>query len=405
MAARAPSVLSVLAALLAAGCGDETVVFPDGASWPERPVPSWSAAPRLGVTVELEDRVAFVTPSDTPTLLGSVPVGEDPVRIEAPHYLAAAPDGSALYVPLSNYAPGTGTGPSGSVNLGTQPGRLLKLRAADYTPLATLTLRENPGDLLLSPDGGTLFVSHYDQAALLAALQKGTTPPDATVAIVDTGAFTVTAFVPVCPTAHGMALSADGRTLFVACTLADTLAVVDLASRAVTREKVGPSAGALGTPNYSPFALARSPSDGSIWISCTGGGGGASWAGLRVYDPGKGAMDEARALPLNGLPLFGDWLPDGRTLVVPHQGDEQVSFIDTAMGKELHRLPLPEGSCLRPHMLLAAADGQLGWLTCEGDHVRRRGSLVALDLAARTVLGAVELGLYPDGLALLPSAR
>lgn len=405
----APCAAATLAVVLlgAAGCGGAPeVLFPEGGGeWPARPVPAWSAQPRLAVTVERDDTLAMVSPTDTPTLLGTIPVGEDPVRVEAPHYLAVSPDGQTLYVNLSNYAPGTGSGPSGTVNLGDMPGRSLKLRASDYAVLGAVTLQPNPGDLLLSGDGATLYVSHYDLLALQSALTAGKTPPDATVALVDTASMTVRALVPVCPTAHGLALSPDERTLYVACTLADQLAVVDLATRAVRRIKIGPAAGALGTPNYSPFALSRAPSDGSVWISCTGGGGGAAWAGLRVYDPKKDAMDDARAVPINGLPFFGDFLPDGTTLVMPHQGDEQLSFVDTKTSVVRARLPLPEGACLRPHMVVTSDDGALGWLTCEGDHTKRKGTVVSLDLVARTVLGSVEVGLYPDGIALLPPAR
>lgn len=391
------------------GCGERAISFADGeGKWTARPAPAWSRQSRLAISVELDDAVALVTPDEAPALLGRFAVGDDPVRVEAPHHLAAAPDGQTLYLNLSNYAPGTGTGPSGSVGLGDARGVLLKLRADDGARLGAATLDRNSGELVLSRDGATAYVSHYDLLKLQDALTHGRPASEAwsTVAIVDTATMAAPELLPVCPTAHGLALSSDERTLYVACSLSDELAIVDLPTRTISRRPVGPAAGALGAPNYFPYAVTRSPADGSIWIACSGGGaGGAAWAGMRVFDPARGAFDDARAVALNGVALYGDWLPDGKTLIVPHQGDEQLSFIDTAAGKEMHLLPLPPKACLRPHMVRVSPDPALGWLVCEGDHVGRRGTLVTLDLVGRAVLGSVEVGLYPDALVLLPPAR
>ena len=63
-------------------------------------------------------------------LLGELPVGDVPVELEGPHHLAASPDGKYIYYNLSNYVPGTGSGPHGSHGTGTVPGSLVKLDAA-----------------------------------------------------------------------------------------------------------------------------------------------------------------------------------------------------------------------------------------------------------------------------------
>jgi DNA-binding beta-propeller fold protein YncE len=390
------------------GCARGDVAFPpDGAAWPSPATPSWSHQARLAITDDGDDTLAFVSTDPMPALLGFAPVGDDPLRIEAPHHLAASPDGQTLYVNLSNYAPGSAVGPSGAVDLGDMPGVLVKLRASNYEKLAETTLDHDSGDVVLSRDGATAYVSHYDLLKLQDALGRGL--PEAqgysTVAVVDTATMAPPELIPVCATAHGLVLSDDERTLYVACSLADEVAIVDLGSRAVRRVPVGPAAGPLGAPNYFPYAITRSPSDGSVWISCNGGSGGAAWAGVRVYDPKTGAMDDTRALPLNGVAMFGDWLPDGKTLVLPHQGDDVVSIIDTATSMELAAIPTPAQACLRAHMVRVAPGGHSGWLTCEGDHVRTRGTLVTLLLdPPYGVVGYVEVGLYSDGVVLLPPA-
>jgi len=402
---RAANVIVIVIVIVnALACSN--VTFPDGANWPTPSVPAFSRSPRLAITDDGENDLAIVSTSPMPSLLTYAPVGLSPVQNQGPHHLAASPDGKTLYVNLSNFAPGSGSGPSGFTGTGALPGWLLAIDAATYARTGLVQLDRDPGDVVLSRDGKTAFVSHYDLLRLQDQLTKGLPEEQgfSTVAVVDTAAMKETAAIPVCATAHGLALSADEKTLYVACSLADQIAVVDLAARAAVRVPLGNDAGPVGQPNLFPYALARSPSDGAIWISCNGASGISGWAGLRVFDPQKGAIDPSRQLALTGVAMFGDWLPDGKTLVVPHQGDDKISLVDTTSSTEIATISLPDMACLRAHMVRVAAGGAGGWLVCEGDHVARRGSLVTLDLQARTVVGWVEVGLFSDGVVALPPA-
>ena len=389
---------------LCAGCGAGGLAFPDGGAWPAAVAPPYSAEARLCLTDDGDDTLAIVSTAAAPAVFGFAPVGDLPLEIEGPHHLAASPDGKLLYVNLSRYAPGAGGGPSGAVGTGSARGRLLQIDAATYRTRAEVTVDRDPGDVILTRDGRTALVSHYDLIALQTQLEQGL-PAAAgysTIAIVDTTTMAAPTLVPVCATAHGLALSADEKTLYVACSLADELAVVDLATRAVKLVVLGPAAGPPGSPSYFPYAVTVSPSDGSVWVSCNGSSNG--WSGLRVYDPKTSAMDDARALRLPGIPMFGGWLPDGKTLVLPQQGIERVSLVDTTSSTEIAQIDVPDTACLRAHMIALAADGERAWLSCEGDHVARRGTLVALGIAERAILGFTTVGLFPDGVVLLPPA-
>ena len=70
--------------------------------------------------------------------------------------------------------------------------------------------------------------------------------------------------------------------------------------------------------------------------------------------------------------------------------------------REIGELALARTDCLKAHMLLVS--GTRGHLVCEGDHVNP-GSFVWLDFAAPSVLGSARIGVFPDGLALVPVAR
>ena len=392
--------IAALLPLTLAACGGSAIAFPpDGGEWPAAPVPSWSAQPRLVVPDIADDTLAFVSVDlPTPHLYALAPVGDIPVEIEGPHDVAGSADGSLLYVVLSNYAPQSGTGPHGAHGLGTVPSSLIKLRALDLVKLGEVQLAKNAAEMLLSDDGRTAYVSHFDLLTLQTQVAKGLPAADglSSIAIVDTATMQ-RELIPVCPTTHDLELSADGKTLYATCSESDEIAIIDLPTRAVRRVAVGPAPGAILHPAYYPYAILRAPADGSLWISCNVSGD------LRVYDPVSGQMDPARTVFLNGVPMFGAFLSDGKTLVMPHQGDDRISIVDTSISKEVDHIALPAGVCLnvRNTQLL---DDHTAWVTCEGDHVTRPGSVVALDLNAHVALGAVEVGLFPNAMTLLPPA-
>lgn len=401
---RLRSPLWPFALLLIAGCGKPGIVFPpSGSDWPAPPVPDWTSKTRIVIPDIGDDTLAFVSMDlPAPRLYGLEPVGDIPIEIEGPHDVAVAPDGSSLYAVMSNAAAGTGGGPHGAHGNGTVPGSLIKLNARDLSHQGEAQIDRNAAEIVLDADGTHAYVSHYDLARLQRQVTLGLPESEglSTVAVVETRTMTRTALIPVCPTAHDLELSEDGKTLYVTCSMSDELALVDTTTHAVKRVPVGPAGPVKDLKyNYFPYAVLLSPADGSLWISCNTTGD------MRVFDPKTGAMDPSRHVFLNGVPMFGAFLSDGKTLVMPHQGDDKISIIDTAQGKEVGTpISLPEAACYQIRNTLVLDDDRTAYFTCEGDHVKRRGTLVAVDLNARTVLGWVEVGLFPDAISMMPPA-
>jgi DNA-binding beta-propeller fold protein YncE len=398
----AVSIMRVALLLCLAGCG---VSLPPGSDWPTRPVPPWAAQPRFAITVNLDDELAFVsTDPYATTLFGTEPVGDIPVELEGPHHLVASPDGLFIYANLSNYVPGTGSGPHGSHGTGTVPGSLLKLDSRNAAKLAEVLVDRSPGDVILNKDGSLAFVSHYDLARLQTQLTTGTAPETgfSAIAVIDTQNMLRLSLLPICPTAHGIGLSPDEQTLYATCALSDELAVVDVSnpSAPMLKQKlpVGPSPGPVGAPVYNPYALTVSPKDGSVWVS-------DNYAGdVRVYDPVTQAMDPARVYGVGGVAMFGAFMDGGDTYWVPHQGDDKLTRIDVATGA-MSTLDLPRDACLNAHALVMAPSGTSGVVVCEGDHRTVLGTAVGVDLVGRVVGSAAPIGLFPDGAAWLPPAK
>ena len=124
-------------------------------------------------------------------------------------------------------------------------------------------------------------------------------------------------------------------------------------------------------------------------------------ADVRVFDPATMMMDGSKTVSVNGVAMFASFTPDGKTIYVPHQGDDQVTAIDTAtLGTRT--LPLPPQACLNAHAFVLGPDGVNGIVVCEGDHVMRPGSVVFVNSAAFSITGFVNVGMFSDGAAWLP---
>jgi DNA-binding beta-propeller fold protein YncE len=388
--------------LFLGGCGGVTF-SPGQGQWNPAIAPAWAHQGRFAITDNRSDELSFVTDlAAQPQLLGNMPVGDIPVELEGPHHLAASNDGKFIYYNLSNYVPGSGSGPHGSHGLGTVPGSLVKIDAATGEKIAEVLVDRSPGDVILNKAGTLAFVSHYDLLRVQQFLTVGGDPTSAysAIAIVDTASMTQLSLTYVCPTAHGEDLSADENTLYITCAQSDELAVLDISNPASpkigTKVSIGPSAGPLGTPAYSPYALTVAPLDGTVWVSDNNSGD------VRVFDPKTMKMDPSKVIPTGGVSMFGVFSTDGKTYYVVHQGDDKLTAIDTA-SLATNTLPFPPQVCRNAHAIRLAPGGQSAIVICEGDHLGP-GTAVNVTFVPFVVTGYVQVGVFPDGAVWLPPA-
>jgi YVTN family beta-propeller protein len=188
--------------------------------------------------------------------------------------LAVSPDGKRLYVGLGiRNAVAVVALPDGRVE------RSIPVGVAPYH----LTLSRDGSRLFVADRGGAAPAGDSEAAAPSAGTMVRVDPKtDAArggaVSILDTAALTVTAHVAAGRQPSGMACSADGRTLYVACSDDDTVAVVDVARGAVTgtiplRPQEDPGFGQI------PTDVAVSADGKRLFVAC----GGAN--AVAVADP------------------------------------------------------------------------------------------------------------------------
>lgn len=112
----------------------------------------------------------------------------------------------------------------------------------------------------------------------------------------------------------GLALSPDGRTLYVAENMADSLAVVDVATRRVVQR--------LGTGHY-PYAVAVSPT-GDVFVSAWGGGTVSAF-----HASGVGMLTAAGTIAIGRHPSALVLNASGTRLFATLSSTDQIAVADT----------------------------------------------------------------------------
>lgn len=392
----------MLAAVLALGatCESKTNwVYELPSHWPTKPLYPGVGDGIVAITNALDDTITL---HDAWTLqrIGSVPIGLLPIEIEGPHHLVVSPDQQFLYAGLSYNVQNGGTGPHGSHGTGSSPGYIFKIRISDMRVVGQTRVDRNPGDLVLSPDGTRIYVSHFDVLRIQDVVQAGGTVDEmrADIAVIDATTMQKVAEVPVCVAEHGITLAPDGTKLYVACWGDDRLAIVDVTQPTPTATfvSVGPSPTTPpSSPNYGPYALTWTPDAKTLWISC--------WesSDLRAFSTTSMQMDLSRTIATGGNPMFGAVLENDR-FVIPKQGDDH-NFPDDRLflfnsAGAMTELPL-DSRCRTAHVAYAVP----GWpdailVVCEGHHVEP-GSLVMIEASTGAVLASAQTGIYPDSAA------
>jgi DNA-binding beta-propeller fold protein YncE len=358
-----PARVIAIYVLALASCGKtEQPVFQGAEFKTDPPAPG----PLNGLFVTTDngsDRLSAVDPL-TQKVRFTIPVGFIPVELEGPHHLAADPAGHFVYINLSEAVVGSGTGPHGAHGTGTIPGFVLKLSTKDGTQVSFAQVDPNPGDLTISPDGKTIYVTQYDlvklgTAAALGDLRKG----DSNLVVIDAATMNLTKRVPLCPAAHGVRLTPDGKTLYSTCDT-DEIAIVDLTAPTLAARRVPLVPGQPESPSCTrcPYALTIAP-DSTVWVSSLGPGAGTlgGTGGFDIYDPALSGFDTTRFVNFpRGRALFAAFQENAAgsyEAYVPEQnptlGDKIHVYTTTAGQPRVEGKPilLDRATCLNAHMI------------------------------------------------------
>jgi len=218
--------------------------------------------------------------------------------------------------------------------------------------------------IAFSPDGRSLYVSGGDQDVIYRFdwRERAAKLADSIVLAMKQKGKDGTRYPA------GIAISPDGRTLYAAENLGDSLAVIDLADRRVVQR--------LATERY-PYGVVVAP-DGTVYASAWGG-----WT-VSIFAPrGNGMLGEGARLRVGRHPSALALNTSGSRLFVASGSTDKISVVDTKARRVVATLddasPAGTGEGSTPNALALTADGTRLFVA-EADN----NAIAVFDLSAGT---------------------
>jgi YVTN family beta-propeller protein len=288
---------------------------------------------------------------------------------DAPHEVSVSPDGKRAVV--SNYGTREQPGSTLSIIDLEQPH---EIRRIDLAPHAR-------------PHGVAWFAG--DRIAV-------TTEGSSHLLVVDPATGRIVSEIETADeTSHMVVVSADARRAYVTNIGPGTTMAIDL----VTGRKLTDIATGAGSE-----ALALTPDGRELWVAARADGH------VAVVD--TATLEVQARLPLPGIPIRIAMTPDGRTAVATCAGAAELVAFDvrtrTERGRAKVAVPLAAGASERPFArlapgsslpvgLLISRDGRNAYVAATmGDQV------VQFDIATLEALRSIDVGGEPDGLGSTP---
>jgi YVTN family beta-propeller protein len=164
--------------------------------------------------------------------------------------------------------------------------------------VASIPAEKFPYALAVSPDGRQVYVPNHDVNL---------------ISVVDTATNTVVRKIAVKPNPHAVAYSVDGRRAYVANHVSNVVTVLDTSNSAILAEiRVG----------HSPHSIAVSPDRARVYVVNYDGNS------TSVIDPATNTV--TATIPVQEEPQSVAFAPDSRHAYVVNDGSNTVSVIDTA---------------------------------------------------------------------------
>lgn len=176
------------------------------------------------------------------------------------------------------------------------------------------------------------------------------------------------------PGSHMVAVTSDGARAYTGDIGANTVSELDLRTGEVTRRFEVPA---------QPEALNVTPDGTEVWV------GSNATGVVSVVDLATGNVTSAAEG--FGWPYRVLFSPDGHTVLLPDLRGNALRFVDRASRRELGRLELPGGG---PQGITITPDGRYAFQS-----LSREARVAIVDVAARGVVGYLDVGETPDGVA------
>jgi YVTN family beta-propeller protein len=326
--------------------GGQTATPPTASPSPPPPPATAVPIPPIGATIEAGDTPGYVAAAPNGTQLyianrgaGVVTVVDTAVNkitgtitIDAgpPQFIAFSRDGTRAYVSVWDKAASEGGTIADVVVLDTTSNTVVQTIPVDTRPFLSA----------VSPNGELLYVPNHDTDS---------------VSVIDTATNELVTNIQVAPNPHWVAFTQDGTKAYTANHDSNLVSAIDPATNTVTAE--------IPTPT-SPHSIAVHPTQPLLIVACFDADAAA------VIDTNTDQV--ITTVPVGPDPQFAAWSADGRFAYIVNNDDNTVSVVDgtsfTVVGTVF------TGNS--PTSMAQSPDGSLGYVSNLED-----GTLTELKLA------------------------
>lgn len=266
-----------------------------------------------------------------------------------PHEIAVSPDGQQAAVVAYG---------GRSIDIFDVAART-KLRTIDLSP------NEGPHGLVWLDDGRLVATAERSQSIAIVDTAKG----DA-LSSIRTGQ----------EGSHMVAVSADKSRAYTANIPAGTVTAIDLeAGRKLRDIEVG----------GNPEGIALTPDGRTLWV------GDLEGARVQAYD--TASFERLAEVKTGPVPIRVLASPDGRWIVTSNLGNGSLTVIDAATREAVREIPVSGTDDAGQVTILFSADGSRIYAAETG-----RDEVAEVDLASGKVLRRIKAGKQGDGLAIAP---
>jgi YVTN family beta-propeller protein len=261
-------------------------------------------------------------------------------------------------------------------------GDLTIIDGTTQSVIATLPLGKRPRGLASSPDGMTLYVALSGSPPAPPGIDESTLPPPDRsadgIGVVDIRARKLLKVLPSGTDPECVAVSHDGRQLYVANEDASILSVIDVASAKVIETfKIG----------EEPEGVSVEAKSDRVWVT--------SEEDAAVYVIDVAAHKIVKSVKVGPRPRTIGFLPDGSKAYVPSETTGNVAVIDVNKLVPLSTINLGPVATTRPMAAIPSPDGKFVYVS-----TGRGRNIVFIDTATDKVVGSVQVGARPWGIAV-----
>ena len=252
---------------------------------------------------------------------------------------------------------------------------------AKLEPVARIPTGRGPHEVAVSPDGRRAYVSNYGMYGVFREGQRVNEPGN-TLSVIDleTRAVCDTFDLGAYAKPHGIAVSRDGRLLWVTCEDSKAVLEVDAASGAVLKTWT--------TGQETSHMIVPAVDESRLFVANIRSGSAT------IIERAKDRVTSLATAPgAEGI----DVSPDGREVWVTNRADSSISVIDAKHDTVIAKI---ESGGQFPIRVKFTPDGKEAWVSC-----LQSNAVTVFDARSRKLLATIAVGAAPVGIQMAPDGK